>query len=457
MNLADTILYQFYPLTLPGVPRLNPEDNIPVNRIQQLEAWIPHLQKLGVTAVYLSPVFQSGSHGYDTIDYYTVDGRLGSNGDFAGVCDSFHKAGIAVILDGVFNHTGRDFHAFRDVRANGKNSRYAGWYYINWEEDSPYHDGFSYEGWEGCMDLVKLNLENEEVAEHIFGAVKMWSQRFRIDGLRLDVAYSLNRTFLEKLHRVCKGLPSLFSDTGFPLIGETIHSRDYDIVQEHLCDSCTNYELYKGLYSSLNDRNMFEFSHSLKRLFDDGGLFAGKYPLEFADNHDVSRLASVLSDSRCIQIGYTLLFTVPGFPCLYYGSEWGLPGLKSEGDCALRPPVESPAWNELTDYIRKLIDVRKNHPALRYGDCRVCCVTNGQLVFSRTNTCPFTGRTEKIFVAVNCTETPAVLEKKAGTPGGYGVFDGLEGSFTDVLKGGQHQWHGAVTLQPFSAEVWLKD
>ena len=182
MNLADTILYQFYPLTLPGVPRLNPEDNIPVNRIQKLEAWIPHLQKLGVTAVYLSPVFQSGSHGYDTIDYYTVDGRLGStidyytvdgrlgsNGDFAGVCDSFHKAGTAVILDGVFNHTGRDFLAFRDVRANGKNSRYAGWYYINWEEDSPYHDGFSYEGWEGYMDLVKLNLEDEEVAEHILG------------------------------------------------------------------------------------------------------------------------------------------------------------------------------------------------------------------------------------------------------------------------------------------------
>ena len=445
MNLADTILYQFYPLTLPGVPRLNPEDNIPVNRIQQLEAWIPHLQKLGVTAVYLSPVFQSGSHGYDTIDYYTVDGRLGSNGDFAGVCDSFHKAGIAVILDGVFNHTGRDFHAFRDVRANGKNSRYAGWYYINWEEDSPYHDGFSYEGWEGCMDLVKLNLENEEVAEHIFGAVKMWSQRFRIDGLRLDVAYSLNRTFLEKLHRVCKGLPSLFSDMGFPLIGETIHSRDYDIVQEHLCDSCTNYECYKGLTSALNSDNLFEIEHSLERLFgaQPWCLYTGKNLFSFADNHDVPRAYTALADKRKIYAMYAILYSMPGIPCVYYGSEYGAEGNKGHGaggDDALRPSIGEIDKNkcpELTAFIRKLNAVRSAEPAFAYGTYDKCVLNNKYMCFKREHA------GERIYCAFNISDGDVTVR-----------VEECEG--TDLLTGEVRNLND-IYLPPFAVKLFKKN
>ncbi|AEE17107.1 alpha-amylase family glycosyl hydrolase [Treponema brennaborense] len=458
MHFEESIIYQFYPLGTCGASEYNRWDNANTwngaarpdeNRIGRLAGWIPHLKKLGVTAVYFSPVFQSDAHGYDTRDYYTIDGRLGSNEDFAAVCRSLHEQHIAVILDGVFNHTGRGFWAFRDIQRNKRRSPYADWYTIDWNGNSPFNDGFAYEGWEGCMDLVKLNLQNPAVIEHIFGAIRKWSELFGIDGLRLDVAYSLDPSFLRKLNRFCKTLPSIFGDGSFALIGETIHSSDYALVRNDGCDSCTNYELYKGVYSSLNDVNLFELAHSLNRQFGSDGVFRDKNLVTFTDNHDVSRFASIINEKRRIAAGYALLFTMPGIPCLYYGSEWGVTGDKKNGDRTLRPALSVPEWNGLTDLIAKLIRIRRAHAAFTYGSYRTLCVTNGQLVFERVHECPFSGKTERIVTAVNITDTDVPLPVKSGSPGAHGVFEGLYGTFTDLSTGAPIHGSGPVQIPAF--------
>lgn len=456
MKFSESILYQFYPLRLPGVPGTNGWDDTTwngavkatENRIGTLSGWIEHLRRIGTTAVYFSPVFQSDCHGYDTRDYYTIDSRLGTNDDFARLCQELHDNGIAVILDGVFNHTGRGFWAFRDVQRNREGSPYKDWYHINWGGNSPFNDGLGYEGWEGCMDLVKLNIHNPAVREHIFGAIQKWSDLFKIDGIRLDVAYSLDRAFLAELNHFTRNLPSMF-DEGFMLIGETIHSKDYDIADGTRCHSCTNYELYKGLHSSLNEKNMFELSYSLNRQFGDDGIFKGKPLVTFADNHDVSRFATIIKDGRNLLTGYTLLFTSPGVPCLYYGSEWGITGDKASGDNALRPSLVQPEWNGLTDAIARLAHLRKTHPALTYGNYRNICVTNQQLIFERQHSCPYSGRTEQIIVAVNVADTDTFIPVGQNYP----VFSGIYGDYIELISGENLHFDGGVALKANSAVI----
>lgn len=452
MNFQESVLYQFYPLRLPGVPETNNWDwsnwngasKAEVNRLKTLENWIPHLKNLGINAVYFSPIFQSDKHGYDTRDYYTIDSRLGSNQDFAQLSQKLHENGIAVILDGVFNHTGRGFWAFRDVQQNRQNSAYKDWYWINWQGNSPYNDGFGYEGWEGHMDLVKLNLQNPAVKEHIFGAIQKWSDEFQIDGLRLDVAYSLDNSFLTELNQFTKKLPTMFGQGNFPLIGESIHSHDYSrLLEDSKCHSCTNYEAYKGLYSSLNDNNLFELAYSLNRQFGEGGIFKNKSLLSFTDNHDVSRFASILRDPEKISLGYKLLFTIPGVPCIYYGSEWGIKGNKQEGDNSLRPALNNPEWNELTDIIAKFLKLRINHKALIYGTYKNICINNSQLVFERKNQCPYTGQTETIIVAINISDDNCLLKAKSGYPN----FEGIYGNYENLLDGSTWNLNGDLNLE----------
>ena len=197
----ESVFYQIYPLGFCGAPFEN--DGVEVNRIQKVIDWIPHIKKLGANAIYFSPVFESDTHGYNTRDYTKIDKRLGTNADFAKVCDALHKEGIRVVLDGVFNHVGRGFWAFQDVLQNRENSRYKDWFArIDFGGNSNYNDGLWYEGWEGNYDLVKLNLRNEEVVQHIFSAIKGWIEEFDIDGLRLDVAYCLDEDFARRLRRL---------------------------------------------------------------------------------------------------------------------------------------------------------------------------------------------------------------------------------------------------------------
>lgn len=393
MWFNESVIYQIYPLGFCGAPQYNDGEQVP--RILKVKEIISHLKNLNVNAVYFCPVFESSSHGYDTSDYSKIDSRLGNNDDFADVCRDLHENGIKVILDGVFNHVGRDFFAFRDVRENKWNSPYKDWFYINFDSDSQYGDGFWYEGWEGHYELVKLNLDNCDVKNYLLENVNKWIDTFQIDGLRLDVAYMLNRNFMRELSSFCKS-----KRNDFFLAGEMIHGNYKDLINSGLLDSATNYECYKGIYSSFNSMNMFEIGHSLRNRFgrDDWCMYRDLQLIGFVDNHDVSRIASILTNKNHIIPAYGILFGMPGIPCIYYASEWGIEGRKEDGDSALRPFIEKVQTNEITDFISLATKIRKENKALCYGTFDILHMTNRQLVFERAY------ENERIIVMINADE-----------------------------------------------------
>ena len=309
----ESVFYQIYPLGFCGAPRQN--DGVLEPRIRKVADWIPHIKDCGADAIYFSPIFDSDAHGYDTRDYRKLDCRLGSNEDFAEVCGELHKNGIKVVLDGVFNHVGRGFWAFQDVLKNREQSPYKDWFHINFGGNDGYNDGLWYEGWEGHYELVKLNLRNEAVIEHLFSCIRGWVDEFDIDGLRLDVAYCVDRDFLRRLRGFCDTLkPEFF------LVGEILGGDYTQIMNDQMLHSATNYECYKGLFSSLNSMNLFEIGHSLLRQFgpENWTLYKGKHLLNFVDNHDVARIASNLTTKEHLPLIYALLFGMPGIPCIYY-------------------------------------------------------------------------------------------------------------------------------------------
>lgn len=429
----NSIFYQIYPLGFCGAPKEN--DGVLVPRIRKVTEWIPHLKHLHVDAVYFSPVFESDRHGYDTRDYRRIDCRLGSNADFSEVCRELKESGIRIVLDGVFNHVGRGFFAFQDVLEKRWDSEYKDWFYIHFDGNSCYNDGFSYDGWEGHFELVKLNLENPKVKEYLFSCVRAWMEEFQIDGLRLDVAYCLNENFMRELRAFCDSIkPDFF------LLGEILFGDYKRIVNDAMLHSCTNYECYKGLYSSFNDLNLFEINYALNRQFGKGNpIYRGMHLLTFAENHDVTRVASILKDKRHLPLLYTMLFTMPGIPCIYYGSEWGISGVKENGsDDALRPALSEPEWNELTDLISALAKVHKENKALLYGDYKSIVLCNRQLIFQRE----FEG--EQIWVSVNADEQAY-----------QAYFHGMGSrEVTELLSGEKLILNDSFTLPPFSFFIW---
>ena len=427
----ESVFYQIYPLGFCGAPFEN--DGCLCHRISKVEEWIPHMKKLGINAIYFSPVFESDTHGYNTRDYQKIDCRLGTNEDFARLCRHLHEEGVRVVIDGVFNHAGRGFWAFQDVLRHRETSRYRDWFYLNFQGDSPYHDGLWYEGWEGNYDLVKLNLDNAEVRDYLFSCIRGWIKEFDIDGLRLDVAYCLKPEFLRELRAFCDSLkPDFF------LLGELLHGDYNRWVGEGMLHSATNYECYKGLYSSFNSMNLFEIMHSLKRQFgpEQWTLYKGKHLLSFVDNHDVSRIASVLQMTQHLPLIYALMFAMPGIPCVYYGSEWGAKGDKREGDPALRVSFEHPQFNALSEWISALAAVKKHSEALCYGDFQDVLITNRQCVFARNS------ETECVWTLINADSEPYLFHTGAAGKQAYDLIDETVFALTDEL-----------VLEPYSARL----
>ena len=428
----EAVFYQIYPLGLCGAPFEN--DGIQEHRILKILDWAEHIADLGCNAVYFSPLFESDTHGYNTRDYKRIDTRLGTNEDFRQVCDALHEKGIKVVLDGVFNHVGRGFPQFRDVCEKKWESQYKDWFFINFDGNSNYNDGLWYEGWEGHFDLVKLNLRNPAVADHLLDAVKYWIEYFGIDGIRLDVAYSLDFDFIKRLRSFTDGLKE-----DFFLVGELLHGDYSRWVNPEMLHSATNYECYKGIYSSLNSGNMFEICHSVKNRFgpEDWCMYRGLHLLNFVDNHDVTRIASILSDPAYLPLAYTIMFGIPGIPCIYYGSEWGARANKSEGDPALRPAFEKPENNDITNVIKGLIKAHRECKALCYGDVKIPVLTNKQCIIQRD----FDG--ERVFIAINADRSPYTAHFDAG----YGLAD-------DFVTGGTHDFGGGSELAPMSCHIW---
>ena len=382
--IEDAVFYNIYPLGFCGAGKN--KDNSVAYQLDKIYEWLPHMKELGVTALVFNPVFESTSHGYDTKDYYTIDCRLGDNESFKKICRSLHENGIRVLLDGVFNHVGREFRAFADVRRNLQNSPYCSWFKnINFVGDSPYGDHFSYEGWAGNYDLVKLNLQNQSVVDHLLGAVQMWIEEFDIDGLRLDAADCIDDDFFRQLRGFCKS-----KKCDFWLYGEIIHGDYNRWANQEMLDSVTNYECYKGLYSSHNDHNYFEIAHSLERQFGKNGIYKDLYTYNFADNHDVNRIGSVVKDRDHLCNIHTLLYTMPGAPSIYYGSEWGIEGVRTkESDFDLRPCLDMDKLpnpdNVLYDHLKKLGRIRQELSALKNGSFENVVIKNEQLVIRRKN------------------------------------------------------------------------
>ena len=429
----ESVFYQIYPLGFTGVPFEN--DGVQRHGILKVIDWIPHIKKTGCNAIYFSPVFESDTHGYNTRDYRKIDVRLGINEDFKKVCDSLHEAGIRVVLDGVFNHVGRGHFAFQDVLKNRENSKYLGWFNINLGGNDGYNDGLWYDGWEGNYDLVKLNLKNNEVVEYLLDCVKWWIDYFDIDGIRLDVAYCLDEDFMRRLRSFTDG-----QKEDFFLLGEMVHGDYNRLVNDGMLHSATNYECYKGIYSALNSMNLFEIVHSLLRQFgpEQWTLYRGKHMLSFVDNHDVSRIASVINNPKHLPLAFALCFGMPGIPCVYYGSEWGFKADKSQGDPALRPCFENYEENELTELIGKLAEAKKNSKALNYGGFTSSVLTNRQCVFKR-----FT-EDETVFVAVNADENPYTARFDAG---GTKAVDLLTGKDYDMADGFNMEGYSAYFLR----------
>lgn len=392
--INEAVFYQIYPMGFCGAPEYN--DCKQEYRLDKIKEWIPHLRELNVNALYLGPVFDSTKHGYDTKDYYRVDTRLGDNASFKSICDELHANGIKIVLDGVFNHVGREFWAFKDVQEKGQSSEYCSWFHnLNFGGGSPCGDPFWYEGWNGHYDLVKLNLRNPAVVDHLIGAVEMWMNEFGIDGLRLDAADCVDFDFFRRLREFCKGKRS-----DFWLMGEIIHGDYSRWANPEMLDSVTNYECYKGIYSSHNDHNYFEIAHSLQRQFANGGIYKNIYTYNFLDNHDVNRVASNLKDKRHLKNCYTVLYTMPGAPSVYYGSEWGIEGQRTwNSDAVLRPCLDinniQNRDDELSDFIGKLGYLRCCLPAIKNGGFENVIIKNEQLVFCRR-----TGE-QTIYVAFN--------------------------------------------------------
>jgi len=430
MWFEESVIYQIYPFGFCGAPEQN--DGILESRVLKVIDWIPHLVKLGVNALYFCPVFESSAHGYDTKDFSKIDVRLGSNADFRAVCEQLHKNGIRVILDGVFNHVGRDFFAFRDVLEKRWDSQYKEWFYLSFDGNSCYNDGFWYEGWEGHYELVKLNLDNPAVKEYLLSCVGGWMEEFGIDGLRLDVAYMLNRQFMRELHNFC-----LSKNPEFFLAGEMIHGNYNEIVNSDMLHSATNYECFKGIYSSFNSMNLFEIGHSLRNRFgrEDWCAYRNLKLICFVDNHDVTRIASNLTDKNHLIPAFGILMAMPGIPCIYYGSEWGIEGKKEDGDWALRPNTDAPQWNRLTDFIQKATELHQTEKCLCYGDFEILHMTNRQLIFQRS--CDG----ERILVMINADSQEYIAHYNANA-----------GCGTELISGTKFDFGAGSVMPPYSVQ-----
>ena len=438
----EAVFYHIYPLGLAGAPKQN-DYGEPVHRLNTLLPWVDHIKEIGGSALYIGPLFESVGHGYETTDYKKLDSRLGTNEDLTAFVAYCHEQGIKVIFDGVFNHTGRDFFAFKDIQANRENSQYKDWYCnVNFWGNNEYNDGFSYDNWGGYNILVKLNQKNPAVVDYICDVIRFWVSEFDVDGIRLDAADVLDFDFMKALRRTANEVKP-----DFWLMGEVIHGDYSRWVNGETLHSVTNYTLHKALYSGHNDHNYFEIAHTVRRLQNMGTLKL----YNFVDNHDVERIYTKLTNKAHFAPVHVLLYTLPGVPSIYYGSEFGIEGRKEYGsDDSLRPALniedykDSVKTNPCTALIAALGKVRQAVPALSYGSYDELMLTNRQFAYARD----LDGT--RVIVSVNNDDAPAGMHLAAGNCTAY--IGALSGEKVSVQDG-----HINITQPANSGEIWVPD
>lgn len=382
-GLAETsIWWHVYPLGALGAD-LTGADRTCRRPLSDLIGWLDHAVAFGVNGLALGPIFRSASHGYDTLDYLSIDERLGTLDDFHALVGACHERGLHVMLDGVFNHLSRDHELMRDPgRAVAE----------GWARDA---GGGHVWVFEGHPQLVTLNHASPQVRDLVAGVMDHWLDE-GADAWRLDAAYAVPTDFwADVLPRVRRAHPGVF------VCGEVIHGDYEGIVAASGMDSLTQYELWKAVWSSILDANMHELAWSLTRHNEFLGHFL---PWTFIGNHDVTRIATKL-EGRPSDLAVVLLATLPGVPAVYYGDELGFTGLKEDrvgGDDAVRQPLPPAPPEHLPEVYRlyqRLFGIRRRHPSVQTSPVGVRHTKQGVLVFDA-------GGPTGVVVALNAGDHP---------------------------------------------------
>lgn len=436
------VFYHIYPIGMTGAPRTNTFE-AGEHRLNKLLDWLPHIKEIGCDAIYIGPLFESVAHGYETADYKKLDSRLGDNNDFINFVKACHEIGIKVIVDGVFNHVGREFFAFKDLKEHRENSAYRDWFkniHFDWNND--YNDGLYYDSWDGHGTLVNLNHQNPAVREYFLDVARFWISEFDIDGIRLDAADVLDFTFMRELRSVTDSCKQ-----DFWLLGEVIHGDYTRWVNNEMLHSVTNYWLHKALYSGHNDHNYFEIAHTVKRCTDMGMHIANAF-YNFVDNHDVARIITKLNNKAHFFPVHVLLYTLPGKPSIYYGSEFAIEGEKKPyADEILRPELKIEDYkdavntNENTKRIAALGNMRLNNQWVGEAGYRELLLTNRQYAFLREY------GDKRLVAIVNNDDNNA------------GIHLNIGGRFTELFSGETMDFDGNmyVNIAGNSGQVWISD
>ena len=450
----EAVFYHIYPLGLTGAPKQNTYGE-PVHRLNTLLPWIGHMKEIDCNAIYIGPLFESVGHGYETTDYKKLDTRLGTNEDLTHFVAECHKQGIRVILDGVFNHTGRDFFAFQDIKKNRENSQYKDWYCdVNFWGNNSYNDGFSYANWGGYDLLVKLNQKNPAVKDYICDVVRFWVKEFDIDGIRLDAADVMDFEYMKALRNVANEVKQ-----DFWLMGEVIHGDYSRWANDGTLHSVTNYMLHKALYSAHNDHNYFEVAHTIQYVNNMVGKNLKLYT--FVDNHDVERIYTKLNNKAHFEPVHVMLYTLPGIPSLYYGSEFGIEGRKERhSDDSIRPALNYDDYkdairtNPCTRLIATLGKLRRNIKALCYGEYKQLELQTTHFAYARI----LDGKS--VITTVNNGDHEVNMNLEAGTMMQGADHTGKAPEYVGALTGRRVTVNGGriqVNVPANSGEIWIPE
>ncbi|MDQ0138252.1 cyclomaltodextrinase [Neorhizobium galegae] len=432
--INHAIFWHVYPLGFLGAePQALPQGSV-FHRLAHLVEWLEYAVELGASGLLLGPIFASSTHGYDTIDHFQIDPRLGDEADFDRLVTEARRRGLHIVLDGVFNHVGRNFRLFSAARRKGTGSAEAGWFrWLGHEEQTGEP---AYATFEGHHQLVALNHESPHVAAHVSSVMNHWLSR-GASGWRLDAAYAVPRQFWARvLPQVRKCHPDAY------IFGEVIHGDYCGFVADTGIDAVTQYELWKAIWSALNDRNLFELNWALER---HNGFLDSFVPLTFIGNHDVTRLASKLDDERHVAHALVILMTVGGTPSIYAGDEQAFRGIKENragGDDAVRPAFPSTpgklAANGWSTYRlhQQLIGLRRRHPWLVQARSRRIHLKNREMVMALES------EGNSLLVAFNLDDREAILPapQACGVLAGAASLSHAAGSDATTLRLAGNGW-----------------
>ena len=377
--VSHAVWWHVYPLGFTGADTTG-QRRQPARGLTHIVDWLDYAVQLGVSGIALGPIFASATHGYDTIDYFLIDTRLGDEADFDRLVTAAHERGLRILLDGVFNHVSRDHPAFVDVLTHGSHAVHADWFRRTGPGAAEPADQAEYDTFEGHPGLIELNHANPQVADYVSDVMTHWLDR-GADGWRLDAAYAVPRVFWSTvLGRVRAAHPDAY------FVGEVIQGDYAAIVTETGLTSVTQYELWKATWSSLNDDNFFELAWALERHNTYLDTFA---PMTFIGNHDVTRIASKVGDAGAV-LALVILATTGGVPSIYYGDEQAFTGVKEDrlgGDDAVRPqypagPDQLAGWGTWMYRVHQdLLGLRRRHPWLVDARTETVSLTNTHYVY----------------------------------------------------------------------------